>query len=279
MTKVFDFNKNIEPETELKDSVFILGSFEAIHKGHQQLIDIAKQNGDAVTLMMISNPQVLPKSKDKAFMDLKSRIQMAANLKVDNILLIEFNEYTKNLEGERFLEILKQLGAKYFVAGSDFKLGKGGKTTAQDIKNLYKDSIIADFVTQNSSKISTSLLKENLFISNFKYINEVLVQPYLMNVKIDFRKQIYFSEDLMDLVPGIYYCKFIYNNKKYLCYLHISYKDQKVKIYFLNLDIEIEDIIEGYIEILDTKRIIVSEQNDKVFDNEAQEIEDFFVSL
>ncbi|WGI36367.1 FAD synthase [Mesomycoplasma lagogenitalium] len=275
MSNVYLYNDN---KIKIEDSAFILGSFEAIHKGHLKLINKAISENEKVTILIFKNPEELPKNNNLLFMDLNSRIQILANLKIDNILVVNFDEKIKNMSGIDFLNSLKLMGAQKFYIGKDFKAGKNGELNSEKIKLNFNETVVVDLLENNNVKISTSILKENLVFGNFSFINENLVANFLIKIRINFKNQIFFLEKFHNLPPGLYIVKLIYNNKKYHGFIHINFdKNIKTQLHLFNQDFSIADIENCFLEIIKEHRFIISESTNVVNNQEKSEIKKFFL--
>ncbi|UWD34085.1 FAD synthase [Mesomycoplasma molare] len=276
MTKIVDFDSD---KDEIKDSVFILGSFESFHLGHSELLKEAKKTQKKVTILLFKNPEKLKKNGEYIFNDLHSRIQYLANLKVDYILLLDFNDEIKNTNGEEFLNKLLSKGATHFVVGKDFKMGKEAKITSNKIKEIYPSTTIVDIIKKDNYKISTSILKENLLTGKFSLVNSQLKNNYFTRIKIKYNNQIYFSSNIVPFPSGIYLVKLIKGNKKIPCILFINFIDKEKKLFFFdNYKTNIFDVEYLFLEFIKEKRIITTELENKLSDKEKEEIKEIFIS-
>ncbi|MGZ9429033.1 FAD synthase [Mycoplasma sp. 1012] len=275
MTKVILFND--DNNQELQDSCFILGSFESFHKGHLKLLEKAKEYNKKITILLFENPEILPKNNQKFFSDLFSRIQVIANLKINYILLLKFDENIKNTDGYDFINLLIKKGATKFIIGSDFKLGKNGLLNAQKIKDYFADTEIVELYKENERKISTSFLKELLVSGNFEAINKNLVENFFIKAKINFKNEVFFLKNQTIFPAGIYLCYLIWNEKKYPVILWRDFVLKKDKIFFFEgLKVEIESIEIVFIEFVKQKRIITTEIENQLTTKEKEEIKKLF---
>ncbi|WP_051619131.1 FAD synthase [[Mycoplasma] collis] len=274
MTKIY----NYENENHILDkSIFILGAFEFIHKGHYELIKKARNFNKPITFLLFSNPENLPKNNSKAFSDLNSRIQIIANLKIDNILIIEFNKKIQNLNPKVFLNTLIAKGASSFVIGEDFSIGKN--YNFQAILNDFPNTTIVKLLNDNyNKKISTRILKEKLENGDFQYLNKYLISNYLIEISISFKKEIFFNENVIDIPNGIYLTFLIINNKKYYSYI-IKNKNNIAEIVIFNFDYEIETIERAYLEIIYNYKHFNNEVNFDLNQNDLNKIKKLLFDL
>ncbi|VEU59463.1 FAD synthase [Mesomycoplasma neurolyticum] len=276
MTKVYYFEKE---NHIIENSVFVLGGFECFHKGHFELLKQAKLTNQKITFFIFANPKDLPKNKTLNFSDITSRIQVLANLKIDNILITTFNEKLQNLSGEEFLNILIKKGANNFIVGSDFSISKN--YDAAKIKKDFPNSIIVNVLEdENNKKISTRILKEYLAEGKITLVNKYLVSNYLTEIYINFKNEVIFNFDNISLAPGIYLTKLIINNLKYFSYLTIPLEKNKPNIIkIFNFNYNVETIEKAFLEIIQEYKIFNKEVNFSLNKNDFSKIKNLLLEI
>lgn len=168
-----------------KKTTLVLGAFESFHYGHISLIDEAKRLRRPITLMMIENPNHLPNKKSSEYADFETRLIQAANLGIDQTLVIPFTAEIKNKQGEEFLkELIKITNAQHIVVGKDFAMGFNRSLTAEKIKELFPSTTIAEPVKFNSSKLSTSTLKELVETGDMDVIKKLSPFSYTISTRV-----------------------------------------------------------------------------------------------
>lgn len=276
MSHIFKFSLKAKPL--FKNSVFVLGAFESFHKGHFQLIESAKKFNKPIVLVLIANPEDLPKNNGKIFSDLKSRLQMIANSGIENILLIEFDEKIVNLEGKDFIDLLVQYGASAFVIGKNYNFGRLASWNAKKLKDYIPSTEIVDFYQIDGKvKLSTSILKNYLIFGQFKNLNLYLNHNYLTYIFCD--KDLFFEWNKNIIRPnaGLYVIYFVnpITQYKFPGILHINLSNKKNRIILFNY----YDFYEGFIEIISEYRIISSTRFDLLENKDIEEIKKIFFNL
>ena len=162
----------------------ILGSFETIHNGHLELIKKAREISSRVAIMIFEDPSQLPGANKINFTDLDTRLQQLANLKIDYVTVVKFNNDIRLQSGKDFIKSLINIfNAKHLVMGKDFACGKGREYKSKDIKNDFENVDIIEHTKINSQKISTSLLKEFLHLGEVDLIKNL--SPFAYSISID----------------------------------------------------------------------------------------------
>jgi riboflavin kinase / FMN adenylyltransferase len=130
---------------DLRGGVVAIGNFDGLHRGHQQLLaiarDEAKRRGLPLGLLTFEpHPRSFFKPSEPIFRltprALKSRLAKA--LGVDFILCLEFNEALATCPPEDFViaHLVEQLRVSHVVTGYDFHFGKGRKGTPDTLLNV-----------------------------------------------------------------------------------------------------------------------------------------------
>ncbi|QZE12091.1 FAD synthase [Mycoplasma sp. Ms02] len=200
---IFDWKK-WRPTEEI---IYILGSFETLHKGHlkllQKALNLRNKTGYKIALVYFTNESLSYKTNE-IFTDDFAKEFVISTTEIDYAISIEFLD-VKPMSGDEFLEILTNGQESILVAGSDFKFGKGKKDTLKtvnlpNIKNIYEVPLLKD----SEVKIGTSILRDYISEGKISDLNEYLVQNYCFSFKYISQK-LSIDEKLKKLHPGIYY--------------------------------------------------------------------------
>lgn len=276
MTNVYFWKNN---DLKVENAAFVLGAFESIHNGHKLLLDKAKEiSNDNVVVALFENPNNLPKNTSELFEELEIRIRVLANYGIKNILVLKYDNDLKLMEGEEFIEKLISMGAKYFVVGQDYKFGKGASWNAQKLLDFFPNTEIIALEKINETKISTSILKENVGFGEIEFVNHFLIEPYKILLNLNYENNFVENSQLIRMARGIYVAHFIYNEKKYHGYAHFDLNNNN-KFYSLDSDwkdLKDEAMKKGVLEILKEIRIIVSENMNKIFEQDIKKALEFF---
>lgn len=125
---------NLKPHH--RGCVATIGSFDGIHKGHQQVLqqvkDKAKQlHLPSVLIMFEPQPREFfaPDDVPARLTRLREKLELLESLSIDKVLCLRFNASLAGLDAEQFVRkiLVDGLGIKYLVVGDDFKFGKDRK--------------------------------------------------------------------------------------------------------------------------------------------------------
>lgn len=126
-----------------KPLTVVLGNFDGLHLGHQNLIKMATNisreiKGETLVLTFYPPPQLLFNSNFKMLSSLDFKIGFFEALNIDKVLVIPFTQEFSRLTPEEFVrEVLyKKISAKNIVCGFNYTFGHKGAGTVEDLINL-----------------------------------------------------------------------------------------------------------------------------------------------
>ena len=269
--KVGYFPKIISKES----TSLILGSFESFHNGHFELLKESQKSGLKTAIMLIKNPEDLPRHSKTLFQTFQERLRNVANLKIDYASIVHYDSQVALLDGDAFLKkIIKATNAKEIIVGKDFAMGKNRNLQAKDIKNVFKNVKVINFFKINNAKLSTSFLKELVFLGDFQRINQFCPKPYTKFLLINDQSEVEWQKSIVPQ-SGIYACFTIFKNMKYFSYLHIN-QQKESKLFTPNLNLKNETII---LEIHKQIRVIARKSEDSVKEEDIIESKLYFKNI
>lgn len=209
--KVAYFPKQIA----MHKSTLVLGSFEMIHNGHLELINQAQKLGKRIAVMIIANPTSLPGSSQEEFASLDIRLQHLADLGVDYVSVVKFDEEIRLTEGKKFVkQIVEATKAENIVIGADFACGRGGEYKAKEIAKDFKNVTVVEPIKFNDKKISTSVIKELVTLGDVDVIKKLSPFYFEVNANVDSKGFFKFEKE-PKLHAGIYATTAIINDIRY----------------------------------------------------------------
>lgn len=243
-------------------TTLVLGAFESVHNGHRKLIETAIKLGKRVAVMMIANPSELPGSPKEEFASLDVRLEHLADLTVDYVSVVKFDENMRLMDGKEFVkQIMVATKAENLIMGSDFACGRGGEYKAKDIAKDFANVTIVDVVKQNDKKIATSLLREMVNLGHVDVIREI--SPFAFEVKVNVDSKGFFKFDKEPkLHAGIYATTAIINDIRYWSYVHVN-QAGVMKITVPDLQLK-NSPFDAHIAFIKMVRIVVSSDKDKL---------------
>ncbi len=163
-----------------------LGNFDGVHKGHQKVLEeLVKQEGSNLVITFkfpdFTNNILTVDEKIK-------EIEKVVKEKAD-ILVIDLIGENSKINKLDFMNFLKKLSIKNIYVGKDFKFAYKASGNINDLKKIFNVSII-DFLMNDSKKVSSSIIKENLILGNIELVNKELNKNYYIHGEVIYGNQI-----------------------------------------------------------------------------------------
>jgi len=177
----------------LKQRVIALGFFDGVHLGHFALMKRAREIGEkkalipSVTTFDI-HPQFILHSKEVELINSpEDRAWLIHSVCViDDTLILHFDKKTTQITWDDFIiHLVEEFGARYLVAGEDYKFGNNGEGNsillAQKCAQMGLGCDIVAKVKYDRVPISSTLIRELLKAGDIKHANELLGHPHILS--------------------------------------------------------------------------------------------------
>lgn len=181
--------KNLEiPEG---DVVLVLGFFDGLHKGHQEVIEKgkaeAKKRNLPLALMTFNqHPSIvfhkLNREITQYLTNLPEKKRLLADLGVDLLYVVEFTSDFASLKPQEFVdEYMVGLHAKVVVTGFDYTYGPkdtANVTCLPDYSQKRFEIITVPCLDEDGKKVSSTRIRSALQLGEIEEANELLGRPY-----------------------------------------------------------------------------------------------------
>lgn len=231
MTKLIEFNPKSDWNITDKSTV-IIGKFMCLHRGHQKLFDEFDDKNKKI-IITFSGFETFKKIKN---VNRREHIySYFKKLNVDYIINIDINKYW-NIEANDFLDIIsKKINIRKLVVGKNFRFGKKAAGNISMMQDRFSDLIVVPLHKENNAIVSTALIKMLIQEGSIEKANELLLIPFCYWGKTvrgeGFGKELNtktintrISNDLTEIMDGVYYSNLIYNSKRYFSITSIGTK-------------------------------------------------------
>ncbi len=176
----------------IKGKVLALGLFDAIHIGHRYLIEKAQryalQNKLEFLLLTFDDDfyNYIDK-KEKSIYTLAERQLLMQKLDIPYYVIPSSHKFF-NFNAQDFYTFLTQFNPEAIFVGKDYSFGANGRWHSIDMQKYYSDKdvtvVIIDLLTQESEKVSSSLIKTLLAKGNINYANLLLGDDFYIIGKV-----------------------------------------------------------------------------------------------
>ena len=125
--------RNLNIKKNHKDSVVAIGNFDGLHVGHQKVLKEARQKAKKkklkfglVTFEPVPTMFFNKSVKNHRINSLNQKIYFLRKIKLDFLIIINFNKTFSNLSAENFIKkiLFQKLKSKYIFVSRNFKFGK-----------------------------------------------------------------------------------------------------------------------------------------------------------
>ncbi|MDT9587671.1 MAG: bifunctional riboflavin kinase/FAD synthetase [Candidatus Arsenophonus melophagi] len=177
--------------------VLTIGNFDAVHRGHQALLQYLKRQGQRLylpTMVMIFEPQPLEfflgRHAPARLTCLRDKVRYFTEYGVDYLLCIKFNAAFSLLSPHTFVSqlLVKKLGVKFLAIGDDFRFGKNRRGHFQYLCTAGEkyDFQVAntDSFCDSGKRISSTAVRQALLSDNITLAESLLGHHYRLSGRV-----------------------------------------------------------------------------------------------
>ncbi len=187
----------------LSQSVIMIGNFDGVHIGHQQLIHALMSASKelkipSVLLTFEPNPSEFFPSKVPLtrLMRFSEKWRCIQNYGIDYFYCMRFNALLANLSPDDFVKkiLIDQLGAKKIIVGDDFRFGAKRAGDVDTLKTLGKKyGFEVDALPQamhDGERISSTRIRNTVKQGDFKTAEALMGRPFTLSGKVSYGSQL-----------------------------------------------------------------------------------------
>lgn len=176
----------------MRGAALAIGNFDGVHRGHQALIERAKERAAAssrhgnrhIAGVMVFEPHPReffhPDRPHFRLTTLEQKLALLERHELDLAVVIPFDQHLAEMTAEDFIEqvLVAGLGVRHVVIGYDFLFGKGRSGSAEDIRRAGAEmgfgvSIIAP-VGEHGEAFSSSAIRAEIAQGDVRGAAEML---------------------------------------------------------------------------------------------------------
>ena len=172
-------------------NVVVIGVFDGVHKGHQQLLNRAKEIADGRTIVALTfdpHPTTVfaPDKAPTMLTTLADRVELLKIHNADQVAVMKFNEKFAAMSPEDFVStvLVNQLHASTVIVGKNFTYGH---KAAGNVETLTKAGLAHNFTVEaqelksDSSVISSSRIRALVIEGKVEEARELLSRPHRLD--------------------------------------------------------------------------------------------------
>ncbi len=174
-----------------------IGMFDGVHLGHQEVISrlnkIAEAKGlESAVLTFWPHPRTIFTPDDDLHLlnTLDEKLNLLEKAGVQNVVLQEFNEDFRCLNGDEFISqfLVKKLGTKHVIIGYDHKFGKSQSGNFQLLKQMEAECGYTADKTEavycGTEIVSSTKIRKALTEGDIQKANEMLGYRYQLSGEV-----------------------------------------------------------------------------------------------
>ena len=172
-------------------NVVVIGVFDGVHKGHQQLLNRAKEIAEGrpiIALTFDPHPTTVfaPDKAPTMLTTLADRVELLKIHNADQVAVMKFNEKFAAMSPEDFVStvLVNQLHASTVIVGKNFTYGH---KAAGNVETLRKAGVAHNFTVEaqelksDSSVISSSRIRALIIEGKVEEARELLSRPHRLD--------------------------------------------------------------------------------------------------
>ena len=168
--------------------VIAIGIFDGVHAGHQQIIDIAKHQGDVTVMTFDPHPAsvIAPERTPTQLATVKDRIQLLKKAGATAVEVVNFNKEFSQLSPDQFIEdiLVGRFAAEHVVIGENFNFGYKAQGTPKYLSEVgpkYGFGVsIVKLQEDRGSTISSSRIRNLIIDGQIDRANELLTRNFYL---------------------------------------------------------------------------------------------------
>lgn len=172
--------------TEILGGTVIIGIFDGVHKGHQQIIKKALELGaPVVALTFHPHPAAVlsPGNQPSELISLNERINRLLEYGVTSVAVITFTKAFSEMTPVDFIKfvIQERLKASSIIVGSNFRFGSKAAGDVTLLKEVSGVPVVGlDLAKELGTSVSSTRIREAVTSGNIEIARELLTRPYLL---------------------------------------------------------------------------------------------------
>lgn len=175
---------NIQQLPTFRNAVITIGTFDGVHSGHRQIIELMKKeaalvSGETVIITFHPHPRHVISNKNKVHLinTLDEKLNLLQQNGLDHVVVVPFTESFAQLSAEEYIQqfLVKTFQPHTIIIGHDHRFGKGRQGNFQLLEDKAPDfgysvkeipGYMMENITISSTRIREALLKGDVATAN-----------------------------------------------------------------------------------------------------------------
>ena len=170
-------------------SIVVIGNFDGVHKGHQQVLNRAKEiAGDEKIVALTFDPHPVsifaPERTPTLLTILSDKIELLKIHNADQVAVIKFTKEFAAMAPEEFVNkvLVEQLKATTVIVGQNFTYGfKAGGNVQSLAQHAEFETIVLDLQSNAEEAISSTRIRAAITNGDVESAREMLTRPHRLD--------------------------------------------------------------------------------------------------
>ncbi len=170
-------------------SIVVIGNFDGVHKGHQQILNHAKEiTGDEKIVALTFDPHPVsifaPERTPTLLTILSDKIELLKIHNADQVAVIKFTKEFAAMAPEEFVNkvLVEQLKATTVIVGENFTYGFKAAGNVQSLaKHTEFKTIVLDLQSNAEEAISSTRIRSAIVNGEVESAREMLTRPHRLD--------------------------------------------------------------------------------------------------
>jgi riboflavin kinase/FMN adenylyltransferase len=170
-------------------SIVVIGNFDGVHKGHQQILNRAKEiAGDEKIVALTFDPHPVsifaPERAPTLLTILSDKIELLKIHNADQVAVIKFTKEFAAMSPEDFVKkvLIEQLKTSKVIVGQNFTYGfKAAGNVGTLSQNTEFETIVLDLQSDEAETISSTRIRKAIIDGQVESAREMLTRPHRLD--------------------------------------------------------------------------------------------------
>ena len=169
----------------MSGNVVVIGVFDGVHKGHQALLDKAKEvaaDRKIIALTFDPHPAVVfaPERAPSMLLTLSDRVELLKIHNADQVAVMKFDQKFAQLSAEDFVQnvLIDQLQTSTVIVGKNFTYGHKAAGNVETLSRHGFEVIALDLVDSDGFSISSTHIRKLVVDGAVEQARQLLGRPH-----------------------------------------------------------------------------------------------------
>jgi len=163
----------------------LIGIFDGVHQGHQELIKTAQSKGDVTALTFYPHPTsvIAPDRTPRELIPLADRVALLRANGAAKVEVIEFTKEFAQLTPDEFIKqiLIEKLKADHVIIGANFTYGYKAEGNASSLQ-AYKEfeTTVVKLEENRGNPVSSTRIRNLIIDGDVERAGELLTRPHYL---------------------------------------------------------------------------------------------------